>query len=100
MQEQLIGYLKFDEIIGKNSILDQASNIKYKIKGFFDLLKGVKGNALRFDGYSTHVIIPQKRLPDIPKGLTITAWIAVGAYPWNDAPIIENYNESTGFFLG
>lgn len=100
MEEQLFGYLKFDEIIGKNSILDQTSNIKYKIKGFFDLLKGVKGNALRFDGYSTHVIIPQNQLPNIPKSLTITVWIAVGTYPWNDAPIIENYNESTGIFVG
>ncbi|MHA2006329.1 MAG: LamG-like jellyroll fold domain-containing protein [Promethearchaeota archaeon] len=100
MQEHLIGYLKFDEIIGKNSIFDHASNNEYKIKGFFDLPKGVKGNALRFDGYSTHVIIPQSKLTNFSNHFTIMTWIAVGTYPWNDAPIIENYNEDMGFFLG
>jgi len=100
MQEHLIAHWNFDEIIGKKSILDLASNNKYIINGFFDLLKGVKGNALRFDGYSTHIIIPQKQLLKFSKHLTITAWITVRAYPWNDAPIVENYNNDAGVFFG
>ena len=100
MQEYLIAHWNFDEIIGENSIIDLASNNKYIINGFFDLLKGIKGNALRFDGYSTHLIIPQKEIPDSFKHLTIMAWIAIGAYPWNDAPILENYNDDAGFFFG
>ena len=99
-QNHLLAYWNFDEINDKNSIMDSVSIEKDQIIGNIDLLAGIKGNALRFDGYTTHLMVQKKRLPESFNQFTISAWIANGAYTWNDGPIIENYNEKDGFFLG
>ena len=80
--------------------MDLTSNIKDQVSGYVDLLEGVKGNALRFDGLTTKVILPKNRFPETLNQFSISAWVAFWAYPWNDAPIIENYNEENGLFLG
>ncbi|HEA70862.1 MAG TPA: LamG domain-containing protein, partial [archaeon] len=100
IQNGLLVYWNFDKIIDKNYVLDSVSNKKDQIIGYVDLLDGIKGNALRLDGYTTHLAIPNNRLPKSLKEFTISAWIANGAYTWNEGPIIENYNEKHGFFLG
>jgi len=100
MQEHLITHWKFDEVIDKNFVLDSVSNKKDQIIGYIDLLNGIKGNALRLDGYTTHLMIPKNRFPESLEQFTISAWIANGAYTWNEGPIIENYDEKNGFFLG
>ncbi len=100
MQENLIAHWNFDETIDDDFILDSISHEKDQIFGYIDLLNGIKGNALRFDGYTTHLMIPKKRLPESLNQFSISAWIANGAYTWNEGPIIENYDEKNGFFLG
>ncbi len=62
--------------------------------------EGVSGTALEFDGYHTEVILPSEKVPNINGGsLTVNAWIALGAYPWNWAPIVQQ-GDDAGFFLG
>ncbi|KKK42523.1 hypothetical protein LCGC14_1100770 [marine sediment metagenome] len=100
MQENLIFHWNFDEIVDKNCLLDSVSKEKDLIIGNVDLLEGVKGNAIRLDGYTTHLKIPKNRFPESFNQFTISTWIANGAYTWNEGPIIENYNEKDGFFLG
>jgi len=100
MQENLIAYWNFDDIIDTSFTLDSVSNEKDQIYGYIDLLDGVKGNALRFDGYTTHLMIPKTRFPELLNQFSISAWIANGAYTWNEGPIIENYDGENGFFLG
>ena len=100
MQENLISHWNFDEIFDENYILDSASNQKDQIIGYVDLLDGIKGKALRLDGYTTHLTIPKNRIPESLEQFTISAWIANGAYTWNEGPIIENYDKQNGFFLG
>ena len=100
IQNGLLVYWNFDKIIDKNCVLDSVSNEKDQIIGYVDLLDGIKENALRLDGYTTHLKIQKKRLPESFNQFTISAWIANGAYTWNEGPIIENYNEKDGFFLG
>jgi hypothetical protein len=100
MQDHLIAHWGFDEIIDKNFALDSVSNEKDQIIGYIDILNGIKGNALRLDGYTTHLMIPKNRFPESFEQFTISAWIANGAYTWNEGPIIENYDKKNGFFLG
>ncbi len=97
---KLLVYWNFDKIDDNGLILEHVSNEKDSVIGYGDLLKGVKGNALRIDGYTTHIKIPNNRMPKSLTQLTISAWIANGAHPWANAPIIENLNEAEGFFFG
>ena len=100
MQDHLIAYWNFNEVVDDNCILDVVSNQKDKIVGYVDLLEGVEGKGLRLDGYTTHLTIPKNRLPELFEQFTINAWLANGAYTWNEGPIIENYDGNSGFFLG
>jgi len=58
------------------------------IQGKWKQAPGVKGQALRLDGYSTRLIRGAKHAPDLKAGFTVEAWVALGAYPWNWAPIL------------
>ena len=51
--------------------------------------KGVSGTALAFDGYFSKVDAAQGKGPAITDELTLEAWVALGAYPWNDAGIVH-----------
>jgi len=59
----------------------------YRIGGYHDLVDGVKGKALMFDGYTTRIVVPAADGPKVENGLTAQAWVALGAYPWNWTPI-------------
>ena len=58
------------------------------IDGNYRQLSGVKDKALVFDGYTTCVVHPAEKVPELKSDFTISAWIALGAYPWNWAPIV------------
>jgi len=94
-----VRYWKFDEGLGdrtKESITGHLSDIPGP-KTLWR--KGVSGTAIQFDGYNTEVNLPLSKAPDLRTGLTLEAWIAVGAYPWNWCPIVQQGDEK-GYFLG
>ena len=63
--------------------------------------KGVSGTALFFDGYYSRVDLPKKHVPAPQKGLTVQAWVALGAYPFNWAPFVHQSEwEKAGYYLG
>ena len=51
--------------------------------------KGISGTALAFDGYHSAVTLPQAQVPSLEDELTLEAWVVLGAYPWNWAPLIH-----------
>jgi hypothetical protein len=51
--------------------------------------KGVSGTALAFDGYRSAVRLPNADAPPLKDELTLEAWVVLGAYPWNWAPVIH-----------
>ena len=62
--------------------------------------KGVSGTSLQFDGYNTVVSLPSAKSPLLNGGsLTLEGWVALGACPWNWAPIAQQ-GENDGYFLG
>jgi len=62
------------------------------IRGHYRMVEGVKSQALVMDGYTTHIERPSHRVPELDEAFTIEAWVAVGAYPWNWAPIVAQEN--------
>jgi hypothetical protein len=93
-------WFKFNESKG-DITKEDISNISTTIPGQKSLWKqGVSGTALQFDGYNTLVTLPAANVPKINFGnLTLEGWFAIGAYPWNWAPIVQQ-GDDNGYFLG
>ncbi len=93
-------WLKFNEGEGDTS-KEAVSQLGLKVPGHKTLWKrGVSGTALQFDGYHTVVALPAAQAPKIQSGdLTLEGWFALGAYPWNWAPIVQQ-GDDDGYFLG
>ena len=62
---------------------------------------GVSGTAVAWDGYNTSIAFRAEYAPSIGRQLTLEAWIAVKAYPWNWCPIVHRSEwGSAGYYLG
>jgi len=71
---------------------DRVEPGKDVLKGNYRLVQGVKGKAIVMDGYTTCVVREADQGPKMGQDFTIEAWIALGAYPWNWAPIVAQEN--------
>jgi len=81
----------FDRVEDKK-VQDVISSMQDEIEGNFRLVQGVKGQAIVLDGYTTCVVRAAENSPKIGPDFTVEAWIALGAYPWNWAPILAQEN--------
>jgi hypothetical protein len=94
-----VAWWSFDEAVG-DQVTESISGEKSEIHGHKSLWKkGMSGTALQFDGYNTFMTLPADKGPSITDGLTLEAWIAIGAYPWNWTPVIQQ-GDDEGYFLG
>ena len=94
-----VKWWKFDEGAGdvaKESIDGESCGIEGP-KAYWK--QGVSGTALAFDGYHSAIRLPADKAPDVSSGLTLEAWVAIGAYPWNWTPIIQQGHEES-YYLG
>ena len=63
--------------------------------------KGVSGSCLQFDGYYSSIVQPGNITQEIVNEITVEGWIALGAYPFDWAPVVQQSNWGTsGFYLG
>ena len=95
-----VGEWRFDDAVG-DAAVESVTGTRCPIAGPKALWKkGVSGTALEFDGYNTVVALPAAKSPAVAGGsLTLEAWFALGAYPWNWAPIVQQ-GDNDGYFLG
>jgi hypothetical protein len=85
----------------KGAVLDSAARIEDAVAGFHKLVAGASGRALQFDGYTTHILRPYKQAPRPAGGLTVEAWVALDAYPWNWVPVVDHERDSqSGYLFG
>ena len=69
--------------------------------GNLEGVAGVRGQALKFDGYTAYVERTLGAARRFDGALTVEAWVALATYPWNWSPIVDgSHNELTGFFFG
>jgi hypothetical protein len=96
----------FDETSG-DTAAEQMHHADGKLFGVYSHMNGITGSALRLDGESSGARVPSAAVPALSSGFTVEAWIAIDAYPWNWAPIVDQRkdgederNETSGFFFG
>jgi hypothetical protein len=69
------------------------------VKGVAEFAPGVSGRCLVLDGLTTHLLHPAA--PKLADRFTFSAWIALGSYPLNAAPIVDLLEpERGGVFFG
>ena len=90
-QDNIKVYWSFDEV-RDGQTRDLAGGIDDSVMGNFRLVRGVKGKALVLDGYTTRISRAAGVAPKLGPDFSIEAWIALGAYPWNWAPIAAQEN--------
>jgi hypothetical protein len=97
---------------------ESVTETPFRIYGLSKYVPGVKGSALKFDGFTSYVegmpeVERRRRNNDeeedddeergfrMPRDITIEAWMSIGAYPWNWAPILTvGKYKITGFYFG
>ena len=93
----------FDE--GKGRTTSEAgTNSACEVQGHGALWRaGVSGCSLIFDGYTSRIELSAAKAPKITNKLTLDAWVAVAAYPWNYTAVIQQGDviaAGKGYFLG
>ena len=86
-------WMRFDEGAGANddSTQESVKGSKCAIGGVDSYWrKGVSGTCLSFDGYTNHVTVPARELPDIRGDFTIEAWVAPQEYSWDWSGIVDH----------
>ena len=94
-----VAWWKLDEGNG-DFTTETYKEVKSEIIGHKSLWKkGMSGTALAFDGYNSLITLPFENSPDFTNKISLEAWITIGAYPWNWAPIIQQ-GDDNGYYLG
>jgi hypothetical protein len=89
----------FDDV-RDNCVADLSGSVRDLLSGNFRLVRGVRGQAVKFDGYTTFVRRESRSAPRAENGLTVEAWVALAAFPWNFCPVVVQTNDkSEGFAL-
>ena len=88
-----VAWWTFDEAPNQN-VLENVSMRSYPLGGNYSLMSGVKGKCLKSDGFTTNIKgnIPIEDIRDYSE-VSISAWVALEAYPWNRCAIISGKNE-------
>ncbi len=87
----LVARWSFDRVEGQK-VQENVSGNDDAISGNFRLAQGTKGQSIVLDGYTTCVVRQADLGPKLGPDFTVQAWIALGAYPWNWAPIVAQEN--------
>ncbi|MHC4337285.1 MAG: LamG domain-containing protein, partial [Planctomycetota bacterium] len=88
-----VAWWKFDEAQGDVAV-ESVSGEKCTVEGHKSLWKkGVSGTALQFDGYNSLITLPASKAPKVSSALTLEGWVAIGAYPWSWAPIVQQVDD-------
>jgi hypothetical protein len=94
-----VAWWKFDTRSDR-VVSDSVTQISDSLRGNFKYVAGVSGTALKFDGFTTSVVRAAKAAPRLSRSLTVEAWVALAAYPWNWCPIISQEQNDHGYFFG
>lgn len=91
---------RFESLAGRK-ITEDVSGRSGEVSGNCWTVKGAQGSALAFDGISGHVVWKAANAPTLNGAFSVEAWIAIGAYPFNWAPILQQQRgEQAGYFFG
>jgi len=89
--KDVLAHWTFDEMTD-TGFLEVRSGQSDSFSGGIRLLPGIKGQAVVLDGYTSLISRKADTAPVFEGDFSIEAWIAVGAYPWNWAPLAAQEN--------
>ena len=96
----LVAKWSFNEVVAPVAH-DSVSGVDDRVEGFYKYVPGVTGMGLRFDGYTTHIVREAKKAPQLSEAFSVEAWVALNAYPWNWAPIVDDEQfQQVGYSFG
>jgi len=90
-QEKTVASWDFDAV-QDGKVRETSGGIDDAVAGHFRLVPGVKGLAMIMDGYTTLIVRRAAQVPKLGPAFSVEAWVALGAYPWNWAPIVAQEN--------
>lgn len=102
LSAQNIAEFYFDEISGSTNTIESISNTVFHITNHFnkpERISGIKGNALRLDGYSTWAYNDSFTISGVNNRMTISAWYATEAFNKEPGSIISMLDTKSGFAL-
>ncbi len=77
---------------------ETVSGVNDTIEGKFTEVTGVSGKAIRLDGFTCVITHPAEKTLQGQAAVTVEAWVALGAYPWNWCPVLTQFREEQGGF--
>ena len=80
--------------------LEQISGSHDPIAGISEAVVGPAGSALLMDGYTTAIRHASLDLLSRGGDFSVSCWVQVEAYPWNDLPILDQNEPRRQFFFG
>lgn len=82
-------------------MVDSVTGRSSLVQNHYEWVKGVRGSALKFDGFTTVIEIPGEQAPKLQKDLAIEAWVALQSYPWNWLGVVDRHeNQNSGYTFG
>jgi hypothetical protein len=81
------------EEVKDGTVRDDASGKADAFSGNFRMIRGVAGQAIKFDGYTTLIRKKAADAPVLTGAFTVEAWVALGAYPWNWCGVVAQEKE-------
>lgn len=99
-KKDLIAWWKLEKV-QDGKITDEVTKKDDLITGNYKQVKGILGEALRFDGFTTLITRKASDLPSLGREFSIEAWVAPAAYPWNWCPVAAQHrDQNAGFYFG
>ncbi len=100
VDQGLVAWWQFNEASG-SSATENVSKSQDQVLNEHEWVAGVAGNALKFDGFSTVIKLAPPEIPAVSGELTVEAWIALQASPWNWVAIVDHESHwREGYFFG
>ena len=85
---------------GEGTVKESVSDSSDAIEGRYRYTDGVRGKAIKPDGYTTRIVRKSGGAPKLSGGFTVEAWVAQAVYPWNWAPVLSQCDrEKKGFYF-
>jgi len=100
VESDLVSYWTFDTD-QKGFINDLAQDLNDPLSGNPEIVGGIKGKALKFDGFRTFALRKNMDSDKLGGSFTIESWIAPASYPWSWCPVVDCSDQGLrGFFFG
>lgn len=99
---QKVVHLSFDDPSLQPTTTDSVSLATFNIDNHFnrpERIQGVKGNALRLDGWTTWVREDNFNIPNISNEITIEAWHATESFTAAAGGVVSQINGPAGFSI-